>query len=120
MTPAEKAAQQYQIMECDRTFLQDLESHMLHGYVLSNNRCFILCRYVSRNWNLDDMADPDHNPPGNLDCIYMYLAVGDIKEFFTFPHQPVKWVAFSRRGKAPRIYSYDTLKQKIYHGTQQT
>ena len=113
MSPVEKAAQNYQQIETDRSFREDLEAHLLHGMVLSTPTCFIMCRWVSSQWEPWRMADPLYNPDGVKDCIYVYLASGDMKEFFTLPHNSAKWVAFSRRGRLPRLHSFVNIKQKI-------
>lgn len=113
MTPVEKAAQLYLTMPAVRTFKEDLEAHLLHGIVHSSSAFFMLCRYVHTGWSHEEMENPWHNPKGPRDCLLIYLASGDIKEFFTLPHDPVKWVAFSRRGRKPRVYPFKSIQTRI-------
>lgn len=48
------------------------------------------------------------------ETLFIYLAAGDIREFFTIPHEQPKWISFMRRGDSRR-YAYQSLKSK-FHG----
>ena len=113
MTPIEKAARLYDDPRAVRSLREDMEAHLLHGMVYSNHQVFMLLRYVSSSWSADEMDDPWFNPPSEKDTLFCYLASGDMKEFFTFPHKSVNWVAFSRLGKPPRVYPYSSIRKKL-------
>lgn len=111
MTPVEQAAQVYRQEECARTFREDLEAHLLHGMVFSSPTAFIMVRYVRRDWGPARIVNPwDNDPDAAHDCLHVYLAAGDLKEFFTFPHQYVRWISFERTNIL-RFYRYNHLRR---------
>ena len=96
MTIFEKAAAVYDHPMCNRVLREDLEAHLLHGMVYSNDRCFIMARYVRRDMAPEYIINPwITEPTGLADCLHIYLAAGDISECFTFPHDPVNPLLFS-------------------------
>ncbi len=113
MTPIEKAAAVYESEPCARPFREDLEAHLLHGLVFNTRESFIMARYVSKDWSPQDIVNPwiNHKDGSQLNCIHIYLASGDITEFFTFPHQSVKWVSFERNNRL-KFYHYLPLKSR--------
>lgn len=112
MTTFEKACAIYQSEPCARTLREDLEAHLLHGMVYSTPKAFIMARYVSRRMSDADIVNPwISEPTGLADCIHIYLAAGDLTQFFTFPHDPVKWISFERENQL-RFYPYATLLQR--------
>jgi hypothetical protein len=71
-----------------------------------------MARYVRRDWDPGRIVDPWENdlacaPP---DCLHIYLASGDLKVFFTFPHQPVMWISFERHNLL-RFHKYNHLRR---------
>lgn len=114
MTPVEQAAAVYLSEPCARTFREDLESHLLHGVVFSTPTAFIMARYVARDWPPHRIVDPSQNntTDDHLDCLHVYLASGDLTEFFTFPHKPCKWVSFERENVL-KFYSYERIHNLI-------
>jgi hypothetical protein len=48
MTPIEQAAAVYEREHCPRTLREDLELHLLNGYVFSTPTCFLMGRPVVR------------------------------------------------------------------------
>ena len=116
MKPVEKAARVYQQEPCGRTFSKDLEAQLLHGIVCNTPESFVMARYVMRGWDYDQVCDSYYNPTNykNHDCLHVFLAAGDLKDFFTFPHKSVKWVSFERGNKL-RYYPYDQLKELCTH-----
>ena len=111
MMPWEQAARVYEQEPCARPLSSDLEAHLFHGLVYSTPEAFIMARYVCRDWPEEWIRDPWQNPPGERDCLHVYLAAGDISKFFTFGHFPVKWCSFER-GNVLRFHSYQSLKQR--------
>jgi hypothetical protein len=121
MNPAEQAAAVYEREPCARTFRSDLEAHLLHGIVISTPTAFIMARYVGSSWPTQDIVNPWCNDlnPSRRDCLHIYLAAGDLSEFFTFPHKPVTWCSFERRNIL-RFYSYQSLKRRCTISTDPT
>lgn len=122
MSPAETAAAVYALEPCARTFREDLEAHLLHGIVISTPTAFIMARYVCRDWPSSVIVNPWLNPETDLtcasrDCLHIYLAAGNLGEFFTFPHQYATWVSFERRNIL-RFHSYDTIKRRCNTNSQ--
>ncbi len=113
MTPVEIAKTLHIREDGPRSFLEDLEAHLIHGLVMSTPTAFIMARYVCRDWPGESIINPWVNDPGSshIDTLHIYLAAGDISEFFTFPHRPCRWISFERRNIL-RFHSYDTLKRR--------
>lgn len=59
MTPAEKVAALYDA-DSPRTFREDLEAHLLHGYVVSTPEMFAMARAVERGAPDALLRDPWH------------------------------------------------------------
>jgi len=108
----EAAAEVYRTEPCARTLTEDLEAHLRYGMVYSNDKAFIMARYVRRDMPPEHIVDPWWNDrSGFTDTIHIYLASGDLSVFFTFPHEPAKWISFERRNKL-RFYSYPALLKR--------
>lgn len=116
MTPIEQAAAVYQREECARSFREDLEAHLLHGLVFSTPRGFIMARYVRRDWAHSAIVDPWQNGENEAtcapekDCLHVYLAAGELSEFFTFPHRRVLWVSFERSNRL-HFHPYNRIQR---------
>lgn len=116
MTPAERALQVYQSEPCARSFIEDLTWHLQTGYVYSTPEAFILARYVRRDWPVDDILDPSRFAlTQDADCLHIYLAAGDIRQIFSFPHLPVPWISFERHNNL-RFHPYELLRNRLLQG----
>ena len=116
MKPVRQAAAVYQSEPCARDFKEDLSAHLLHGSVFSTPTAFIMARYVSRSWPAESIINPWLNDAtcAQLDTLHVYLAAGDLTEFFTFPHKPVTWCSFERKNTL-KFYDYARLRRTILH-----
>jgi hypothetical protein len=109
MTPAEQAAKW-----CDNhneNFREVLAAYLSFGYVWSSPRSFILARPVWREWWDDGEKLADHSltaPDGN--CWFIWLAAGDMAEFFKICPQPKDFVCFSR-GDVARCWEFERLRR---------
>ena len=114
MKPVRQAAAVYQREPCARDFKEDLSAHLLHGIVFSTPTAFIMARYVSRSWPDSSIINPWLNDAtcDQLDTIHVYLAAGDITEFFTFPHKPAMWISFERKNIL-KFYPYARISKLI-------
>jgi len=119
MKPIEIAKELHVTETGPRTFRNDVEAHLLNGIVFSTSTAFIMARYVCRAWPASAIVNPWQNDLtcAPLDCLHIYLAAGNISEFWTFPHQPVTWISFERRNIL-RFHPYDTLKRRCNTNSQ--
>jgi hypothetical protein len=89
-----------------------LSAHLEHGYVWSSPRSFILARAIRSGWvdsdwwKLSDMAATA--PDG--DCWYIWLAAGDMAEFFEICPERKNFVCFSRE-EVPRLWEFETIRR---------
>ena len=114
MNAAELAKERHVYENGPRSFKQDLEAHLIHGIVFSTPTAFVMARYVSRSWPDHSIINPWLNDAtcSQLDTLHVYLAAGDLTEFFTFPHISCKWVSFERKNNL-KFYSYARLRRTI-------
>lgn len=113
MSPVEQAKALHVAEAGPRSFREDMEAHLLHGLVMCTPTAFILARYVSREWPAEWVVNPWKNEVtcARLDCLHIYLAAGDIREFFTFPHNHARWISFERR-HILRFHPYAILQRR--------
>lgn len=116
MTPIEQAHALHTSEHGPRSFRSDLEAHLLHGIVFSTPTAFIMARYVSRSWPDALIVNPWVNDAtcARLDTLHVYLAAGDLTEFFTFPHKSAMWISFERKNTL-KSYPYARLRRTILH-----
>lgn len=116
MTPIARAHALHYNENGPRSFKQDLEAHLLHGLVFSTPTAFVMARHVSRSWPEESIINPWVNDAtcDHLNCLHVYLAAGDLTEFWTFPHKPAKWCSFERRNNL-RFYPYERIRRTILH-----
>ena len=96
MTPVEHAAQVYQSEPCARTFAQDLEAHLLHGYVFSAPAFFVMGRAVKKNAPEWLILRPDKRIL-NPDAWLVWLCAGDMGEALKHLPYPLPWIGFQRK-----------------------
>lgn len=113
MTPIEQAAAVYEREHCPRTLREDLELHLLNGYVFSTPTCFLMGRPVVREADPDDIVDPAITFEGRFhDCWHVYLAAGDMREAVRFMPYPLEYVSYERRNVL-RIRKMNCLSSKL-------
>jgi hypothetical protein len=112
MSPVEQAAAIYEREPCAGTFTDDLEAYLLHGLVHSSPTCFVMARYVCREWGYEAITDPWFSDSTCApDCVHIHLAAGDIREMWSFPHCPMRWVSFERGNKL-RFHDYHHILKR--------
>ncbi|MDZ4287835.1 MAG: hypothetical protein U0984_07745 [Prosthecobacter sp.] len=92
-------------------FEDTVATYLRHGFVWSSPRSFVLARAIAADWWQDHDRLTDHtlsHPQG--DCWFLWLAAGDMREFFEVCPQPKPFVCFCRRG-LPRLWRYDRINQ---------
>jgi hypothetical protein len=89
MHPAQQAANVYEHEPCERTFAEDVEAHLLCGYVISRPDLFVLFRAVDSRADPSDIVNPWVTfDLENCDCWMIYLAAGDMQSIAdVLPHE---------------------------------
>ncbi len=99
LSPVERAAAVYDREPCARTFREDLEAHLLNGYVFSTPETFLMGRVVQRDADPALIVDPWHRFEAG-DCWMVYLSAGcilrDVPRLMPFP---LPWLAWERGNK---------------------
>lgn len=114
MTPVERAAAVYQREDCARTFREDLEAHLLNGYVLSTPTAFVMARPVRHDAPREELVNPWHVfPRGEWDAWMVYLAAGDLAEFWRCEPFPLAHVIYERQN-ALRCSNAERVKRLCY------
>lgn len=112
MTPVEQAAAVYEREPCARSFREDLELHLLGGYVFSTPAMFIMGRAVNQHAPQLLITDPAHIfPDAEHDAWLVYLAAGSVSEFFQFCPKWLDFVMWERKNVL-RTYYAQTVKKK--------
>lgn len=110
MTPVEQAAAVYDREDCRRTFREDLELHLLHGYVFSTPTLFMMGRPVNKDAPREWIVDPSHEfAADDWNCWLLYLAAGRISDFWRYEPFPLDFVAWERKNVL-RTYYAATVK----------
>lgn len=115
MTPVERALEVYDKEECPRTFVEDLEAHLLSGYVFSTPGFFVMGRAVSAFADPADIIDPWHVfPVEEHSCWHVYLAAGvnPFGHFLSLAPYPLPYVSWEKRNKL-RIHKMSRIQQAI-------
>lgn len=113
MTPVEQAALVYQTEWCARSFKQDLELHLQHGWVVSSPKFFGMARPVAYwNWSNAEILDPSHNPDDEKDCWHIWLLAGDVSEALKFLPFHLPYISFERKNVL-KMYSFDRFVSKL-------
>ncbi len=79
MTPVELAAAVYQLEECARSFQEDLEAHLLNGYVFATPDFFVMGRVVRSSASPREIVNPWVKFE-QADAWLIYLMAGDVEK----------------------------------------
>lgn len=106
-SPYERAKSVYESEPCARTFMADLQLHLARGYVFNTPRLFLMGRPVRRSGDPRDIVNPlvDFLNP---DCWHVYLAAGDMGEFFKFEPFELQWFSWERNNRL-RFYNREQV-----------
>lgn len=113
MTPAQQAAAVYGREPCARTFIEDLDAHLVNGYVYSTPDFFAMGRPVCSLWPHKDIINPWITfPRESWDCWFVYLVAGDmLKAWSSFPF-PLPKIGFEKRNRI-RYYRFELLETHL-------
>ena len=112
MRPIEWAASVYDREPCARTFTEDLEAHLLHGYVFSSPKYFWMGRPVYVAALESEIVNPWHNTwDKEPDCWHYYLYSGSIAHAVQLTPYKLPWLSFERNNIL-RLYRSDVIWEK--------
>lgn len=111
MMPVEKAAEVYQREGCARTFRQDLEAHLLNGFVFSRPDFFIMGRPVISTADQALIVDPSHRfPSAECDCWHIYLFAGNMIRAWAIMPWELPLFSFERKNEL-RFYPVSAIRR---------
>lgn len=102
MTPVQRAAAVYQREPCARSFQEDLEAHLLHGYVYSTREAFLMARPVWSKGPVENIINPWFNAFSHYDTWHVYLYAGELAQPFQVAPYPLRYVSWEKRNKLRR------------------
>lgn len=117
LSPAFRAAMEYQIIPGEYTFFDAVEAHLVNGYVVASPEMFILARPVERSASEELLLNPCYRFE-SPDAWFIYLAAGQLKYAWKFYPKAYEWVGWQRRGKVCRFYEMNQIKRKSYYGIE--
>lgn len=99
LLPVERAAAVYQREFCPRPFREDLEAHLLGGWVASTPDAFAMARPVPTTADFADLMNPWVIwPLVECDAWLIYLAAGDLGKLGQWLPAPLPFIGWERRG----------------------
>lgn len=98
MTPAEQAAALCR--ERGASFREELEAHLLRGWVFSTPEAFLMGRAVARSADVTDLATI--YPAAECNAWFVWLAVGRWPRLLSFMPYALPWIGWHRQGRAWR------------------
>jgi hypothetical protein len=110
MKPIELAAAVYQQEDCARSFREDLEAHLLNGFVYSTPDAFLMGRPVRRDANPEDIVNPWVNFT-DPDCWHCYLFSGSLHHTMSMPPFKLPWVSYERKNRL-RFYRWSDIERQ--------
>jgi hypothetical protein len=111
MTPVEQAAAVYEREACARTFREDLEAHLLHGFVFSRPDFFIMGRPVAKGADYALVVDPWHHfPSAECDCWNIYLFAGNVTPAWRILPWELPWFCWERKNEL-RYYHASAIRR---------
>ena len=113
MTPVELAASVYAHEPCARTFREDLEAHLLNGWVFSTPEFFVMGRLVHKDAHPLEIVNPWHMfPADQCNAWLVYLAAGDLSKMWPVMPAVKKWVGWER-GNVLRWWRFESLEKRF-------
>ena len=112
-SPAERAAAVYSREPCARSFREDLEAHLIHGFVVATPDAFAMARPVPRAADPDDIVDPTVNwPREECDAWLIYLLAGDLAVTLRWLPFDLPFIGWEKRNKL-RFYGVQSALAKL-------
>ena len=112
-SPYERAKRVYELEPCARTFAEDLDAHLLHGWVLSTPHSFVMARPVPRGAPPEAIVNPWNNwPRHECDSWFVYLFAGYLAPALDWFPWHGQWIGFERRNDL-RFYDFDQAMRRL-------
>lgn len=109
-TPYERAKEVYLKEPCARSFEEDLEAHMMFGFVFSRPDYFVMGRPVNRFAMPEEIVNPYvHFKTDEQNCWHVYLMAGNIARAWDILPWELPIISFER-GNILRFYELERLK----------
>lgn len=115
MTPIALADQYYE-RHMPVSLMEDIEAHLLHGYVFSTPEAFALGRPVRRDAEHAFIVDPwQRFEVDESDCWYVHFFAGDLMSLWRFLPYPLPWASFARgaHGRGLRFYRLEDIQARM-------
>lgn len=97
--------------DCARTFREDLEAHLLNGFVFSRPDYFAMGRPVISTAAHAEIINPWHRfPSSDCDCWHVYLFAGNIVRAFSILPWPLPLFSWER-GNELRFYPVTVIRR---------
>ena len=111
----ERVAGLYEGMRCGRTFREDLEAHLLHGYVVSTPEVFVMGRAVSSRARLEEVRDPWRVFDAAVcDAWLVYALAGDVAAGLRAMPYRLPLLAWERGGRnGLRFWRTERVRGKL-------
>lgn len=113
MTPYQRAARVYELEPCARTFAEDLEWHLVNGFVFSRPDFFVMGRPVVSTVATFDPGKIVglHRFPSSLcDCWHVYLMAGNVARAWDMLPWELPLVSFER-GNVLRVHRLAAIRR---------
>tara|TARA_R110000803_G_scaffold196411_1_gene259705 strand:+ start:753 stop:1127 length:375 start_codon:yes stop_codon:yes gene_type:complete len=110
-SPYLRAAAVYDNEPCDFTFKEDLEMHLMCGFVFSTPDYFIMGRPVIKGADIELITDPTYEFERELcNCWHVYLFAGDMSKSFDILPWSLEWLSMERNNEM-RYLKMDILQR---------
>ena len=112
MTPYAKALDLY---KGDSTrFLDELEQHFEHGYVVATPEAFAMARPVRSDWDTAKFRDISQVAPlDEADAWFIWLLAGRLEVAVRWLPRPLPFLGYSRRGSLCRFVAWERLQRLV-------
>ena len=109
MSPYQRARAVYASEPCARTFEEDMEHHLRHGFVFSTPDFFVMGRAVYSKAPHAQILNPAFQFHSDLqDCWHVYLMAGDIAMAWGILPYPLPMFSLERRNEL-RFYRFTDI-----------
>lgn len=106
-TPLLRAAEVYEKEVCKNSFDLDVALYLKFGYVIATPQVFLMGRPVEKGASYQQLMDLTHQFE-SPDCWWIFLAAGNLKEFFRYEPFPLPYFGWERSNK-PRYWKRKDL-----------
>ena len=113
-SPAFDAAMVYRREKCVRTFEEDLQIHLVNGYVIATPEYFIMGRPVNKNADPIEIVNPCFPfSREEQNCWWIYLMAGNVKKCWDFYPYYLPFVGWQKKEKPICFYPMDQIHTRI-------